>query len=106
MLERTPRHDSQANLAERAMRTLEEQVKVVRLAFEMRTGAELLANSCLWPWLIRHAGWLDARFLVKTKEPRHIKTHMTAHIQSELLPFDELVLFHIPLLQTRRTILF
>ena len=62
VLERTPRHDSQANPAERAIRTLEEQVKVLRLDFEKRTGTELLANSCLWPWLIRHAGWLDARF--------------------------------------------
>ena len=39
---------------------LEEQVNVLRLDFEKRTGTELLANSCLWPWLIRHAGWLDA----------------------------------------------
>ena len=32
-LERTPRHDSQANPAERTIRTLEEQVKVLRLDF-------------------------------------------------------------------------
>ena len=66
VLERTPRHDGQAKPAERAVRMFEEQVKVLRLDFEERTGTELLANSCLWPWLIRHAGWLDARFGVKT----------------------------------------
>ena len=60
VLERTPRHDSQANPAERAIRTLKEKVKVLRLDFEKRTGTELLANSCLCPWLIRHAVWLDA----------------------------------------------
>ena len=42
VLERTPRHDSQANPAERAIRTLEEHVKVLRLDFEKRTGTELL----------------------------------------------------------------
>ena len=62
VLERTPRHGS----AERAIRTLEEQVKVLHLDFEKISGTKLLANSCLWPWMIRHAGWLDARFRVKT----------------------------------------
>ena len=42
VLERTPRHDSQTNPAERGIRTLEEQFKVMRLDFEMRTGTELL----------------------------------------------------------------
>ena len=46
VLERTPRHDSRANPAELAVRTLEEQVKAMCLDFEKRTGAELVANSC------------------------------------------------------------
>ena len=78
VLERTPQHDSQANPAERAIRTLEEQVKVLLLDFEKRTGTELLANSCLWPWMIRHSRWLDARFRAKTNG-RHIRMHTTAH---------------------------
>ena len=65
VLERTPRHDSPANCAERAIRTLEEQVKVMRLDVEKRT--ELFANSCLGPWLIRHAGRVDSRFRIKTR---------------------------------------
>ena len=56
VLERTPRHDNQANPAERAIRTLEKQVKVLRLDFEKRTGTELPANSCLWPWLSTSRG--------------------------------------------------
>ena len=39
VLERTPRHDSQANPAERAIRTPEEQVKVLRL--DLRSEPEL-----------------------------------------------------------------
>ena len=48
VLERTPRCDSQANPAERALRTLEEHVNVMRLDFAKRTGAEHPANSCMW----------------------------------------------------------
>ena len=103
MLERTPRHDSQANPAERAVRTLEEQVEVMYLDFEKRTGAGLLANSCLWPWLIRHAVWLDARFRVKTNGATPNQDAYDSTYSSEFLPFGELVLFRIPLPHIRRT---
>ena len=103
ILEHTPRHDNQANPAERAFRTLEEQIKLTRLDFEKRTGAELLANSCLWPWLIRHAGWLDARFRVKTNEATPHQDAYDSTYSSGLLPFGERVLFRIPLSRTRRT---
>ena len=72
---------------------LEEQVKVLRLDFEKRTGAELLANSCLWPWLIRHA----MRFRVKTNGVTPCQHACDSTYSSELLPFGELVLFRIPL---------
>ena len=98
VLERTPRHDSQANPTERAIRTLEEQVKVLRLDFEKGTGTELLENSCLRPWLMRHAGWLDARFRVKTNGATPYQDAYDSTYSSVLLPFGELVLFRIPLL--------
>ena len=103
VLERTPRHDSGANPVERAIRTLEEQVKVLRLDFEKRTGTDLLANSCLWPWLIRHVGWLDARFPVKTNGATPHQDAYESTYSSELLPSGELVLFRVPLPDTRRT---
>ena len=93
---------SQANPAERAIRTLDEQVKVLQLDFEQRSGTELLANSCLWPWLIRHAG-LDARFRVKTNGATPYQDAYDSTYSSELLPFGELVLFRVPLPHTRRT---
>ena len=91
VLERTPRHDSQASPAERAIRTLEEQVKVLRLDFEKRAGTELLANSCLWPWLIRHAGLLDARFRMKRNGATPYQDAYDSTYSSELIPFGELV---------------
>ena len=103
VLERTPRHDSQANPAERAKRTLEEQVKVMRLDIEKRTGAELLANSYLSPWLIRHAGWVAAPFRVKTNGATPKQDAYDSTSSSERVPFGELALFRIPLLHTRRT---
>ena len=103
MLERTPRHYSQANPAERADRTLEQQVKAMRLNFEKRTRAELLANSCLWLWLIRHAGWVDARYRVKTSGATPYQDAYDSTYSCERLPFGELVLFSIPLPHTRRT---
>ena len=48
------------------------------LGLERPTGTEVLTNSYLWPWLIRHAGWLDTRFRVKM-ESRHTRTQMKAH---------------------------
>ena len=103
VLERTSRHDSQANPAERPIRTLEEQVKLLQLDFEKRTGTELLVNACLWPRLIRHAGWLDARFRVKTNGATPCQDAYDSTYPSELLPFGELVLFRIPLPHTRPT---
>ena len=42
--ERSPRRDSQANPAERAIRKLVDQVKVMRLGFEQRTSTKLTAG--------------------------------------------------------------
>ena len=103
VLERTLRHDSRRNPSERAVRTLEEQVKVMPLNFEERTGSELLANSRLWPWLVRHAGWVDARLRVNTNGATPYQDACDSTYTSELLPFGELVLFRLPLPHTRRT---
>ena len=100
--ERARRHDSQANPAERAIRMLEEQVKVMRLDFEKRPATELPTNPCLRPWLIRHAGWVDARFRVKPHGATPCQDACDSTQSSELLPFGELVLLHIPLPHTRR----
>ena len=72
----------------------------MRLEFEKRTGAELLANTSLWQWLIRHADWVDAKFRVKTNGATpHQHAYDSTH-SSELLPIGELVLSRIPLPHT------
>ena len=100
LLERTPRHDTLASLTERAIRTLEEQVKVMRLDFETRTGTELSADTRLWLWLICHAGWVDSRLTMKTNGATPYQDAYDSPYNSELLPFGELVLFRIQLPHT------
>ena len=103
MLERTPRQDSQTNPAERAIRTLEEQVKVMRLDFEKRTVAELLANSCV---AVADTSLRLAGYTIFRVKPYVATPYQDAHnskYSSELLPFGELVLFRTPLPHTRRT---
>ena len=65
MLENTPRHDHAANPAERAIRSVEDQVRVLRLDVEARYGIQVSANMSLWPWIARHAGWLLTRCKIK-----------------------------------------
>ena len=55
----------------------------------------------MWPWLVRHAGWVDV-----SSETDGATAYQDAHdsrYSSEILPFGELVLFRIPLPHTRRT---
>ena len=70
---------------------------MMRLDIEQRTGTELPANSCLWPWLIRHGGWVDARFRVKRNGATPYPYAYNSEYTSELLLFGELVLFRNPL---------
>ena len=49
VLENTPWHDHAANPAERAIRSVKDQVRVLRLDVEARYGISLNANMSLWP---------------------------------------------------------
>ena len=53
VLESTPRHDHAANPAERAIRSVEDHVRVLRLDIESRYGISLNANMSFWPWIAR-----------------------------------------------------
>ena len=64
--EQAPTHSSASNgLAERAVRSISEQVRVMKLAVEAQYGARLKADHVLWKWLVRHAGFTAARFAQK-----------------------------------------
>ena len=56
LLEHSPVGDSQANgLAERAVRALEEMVRVVKLDLEKRIGSELNVDESVIDWVVEHA---------------------------------------------------
>ena len=56
MVENSPPSDSRANgTAERAVRSVEEQVRVLKIAFECNTGEELSQHHPGMAWLVEHA---------------------------------------------------
>ena len=43
-------------MIERRIQTIESQIRTLRSAFEARTGSKLPTSSCLFAWMIIHAG--------------------------------------------------
>ena len=70
------------------------------LDFEKCDGTEMSANSCLWPWLIRHTDCVGSRFSVKNKW-----SHAGSRRARQRVHFwaSPRVLCRIPLPHTRRT---
>ncbi|CAK0893566.1 unnamed protein product, partial [Prorocentrum cordatum] len=60
--ELTPKHSSQPNPAEAAVKIVEGQTRVLRLDLEKRYGTKVTAAMPIWAWMMRHAGWLHERF--------------------------------------------
>ena len=55
LVERGAREDGACNgRAERAVRTTEEQTKLIKLDFEKRSGVGVSAHSSLFTWMVRH----------------------------------------------------
>ena len=64
-VEHSPVGDSRANgLAERAVQTLEKQLRVMKLAFETRVGERLSVHHPLFAWLVEHAANVLNNYLV------------------------------------------
>ena len=56
ILERPPPYDSRANgYVERAVRSVEEQTRVLKVAFQDVTGRELAVDTPSLAWLVEHA---------------------------------------------------
>ena len=102
VLENTPRHDHAANLAERAIRSVEDQVRVLRLDIEARYGISLNANMSLWPWIARHAGWLLTRCKIKGNGCAPYQDAYGTEYSEEMLNIAETVLFRLPFPDHRR----
>ena len=102
VLENTPRHDHAANPAERAIRSVKDQVRVLRLDVEARYGISLNANMSLWPWIARHAGWLLTRCKIKGKGGTPYQDAYGTKYSGEMLNIAETVLFRFPYPAHRR----
>ncbi|CAK0797434.1 unnamed protein product, partial [Prorocentrum cordatum] len=74
--ELTPKHSSQSNPAEAAVKIVEGQTRVLRLDLEKRYGTRITAAMPIWAWMVRHAGWLRERCprRVGGQSPREIAT--------------------------------
>ena len=102
VLENTPRHDHAANPAERTIRSVEDQVRVLRLDVEARYGISLNANMSLWPWIARHAGWLLTRCKIKGNGCTPYQDAYGTKYSGEMLNIAETVLFRLPYPDHRR----
>ena len=98
VLENTPRHDHAANPAERAIRSVKDQVRVLRLDVEARYGIQLNADMSLWPWIARHAGWLLTRCKIKGNGCTPYQDAYGTKYSGEMMNIAETVLFrfHYP----------
>ena len=68
------------NRNERAIGTLAEQVREMRLDFEERTGSKLTANSSMWLGKLRNVGRIDARFQMKLNEAAPYAHPLRQHV--------------------------
>ena len=97
-LERTPKHSSASNPAERAIQAVEEQTRTIRVDYQMRfgNGETFGADKPILAWLLRHAGWQISRYKQKGKGMTAYKQAYGEHYTHEVVPFAEIVLVRVP----------
>jgi hypothetical protein len=94
LFDQTPLYSSASNgRAERTIQTVRRQAVCIRLDLERRYGMTIDSNHPVWPWLVRHAAWTQARFHVKSNGRTCFQELHDSHYKSELVPFGETVLF-------------
>jgi hypothetical protein len=65
----TPLYSSQSNgRAERTIQSVRRQTVALKLATELKYGVLVTSDLAIWPWMVRHAGWLYARFHLKSNQ--------------------------------------
>ena len=94
-LEQTPLHSSASNPAERVIKDIEGQVRVMRIDLAARYGVVITADMPVWPWLTRHAGWLLAGFMPKASGRTAYMDAFDSNYNTEVVPFGETVLFRV-----------
>ena len=74
-----------------------ERVRTLRADCQMRYGAgeAFSADTAIWTWLLRHAGWQISRFQVKANGSTAYKDAYGEHYTSQTVAFGEAVLARI-----------
>ena len=93
----TRKGDSQANgAAERAVLELGNQVRTLKIAFEARyPEAKVTEDSLIFAWMVRHAGWLVARYGVKQDGRTAYERLRGRTYKGEVAECGEVVLYKI-----------
>ena len=94
--ETAPRFSSQSiGAVERAQDAVEGQIRCVRLDLETRLSIEVTPAMDVWPWLVRHAGWLRERCHVKGNKKTAFEDCCGKPYQGEVMKFAEAALFRV-----------
>ena len=88
VIEMAPRSDSQANgFVERAVRSVEESIRLQHLAFEQRTGLNIPASHPLFAWLVEFSVDLLNKVAVGKDGKTAFERLKGKRYRNELLPF-------------------
>ena len=101
LLENSPPGDSRSNgAAERAVKAVSEQVRVLRAGLQARLGMVLKGNHPVTTWLIQHAADCLNKYQVGEDGKTAYERQRGRKCRTEVLPFGERVHYRRP--QTRR----
>ena len=99
-----PTYSSSSNAhAEEAISRVQAQFRVLRVALEAMHGVKIDPRHPLWPWAIKHAGWLVSRFQRRSTGLTAWETVHGGNYSGDILPFGEACLARIPRPKTRFT---
>ena len=95
-VETAPRFSSQSiGAVGRAQDAVEGQIRCLRLELETRLSLEATPAMDVWPWMVRHAGWLLERYHVKANKKTAFEDCFGKPYQGEVMKFAEAALFRV-----------
>ena len=79
----------------RAEDAAEGQIGCLRHELETRLSLEATPAMDVWPWMVRHAGWLLERYHVKANKKTAFEDCFGKLYQGEVMKFAEAALFRV-----------
>ena len=74
---------------------MEGQIRCLRLELETRLSLEVTPAMDVWPWMVRHAGWLLKSYHVKANKKTALEDCFGKPNQCEVMKFVEAALFRV-----------